>query len=59
MLELIQNPANKFATMNRNPLRQTELKYGIPDDFYMIFDDLKQQINDGTLAQNAENTAEK
>jgi len=59
MLELIQNPANKFAAMNRNPLRQTELKYGIPDDFYMIFDDLKQQISDGTLVQNAEKTAEK
>ena len=45
MLELIQNPVNKFSSMNRNPLKQLDVNYGVPDVFKKIFEDLKKQIS--------------
>lgn len=39
--------------MNKNPIKQKDLKFGVPNVFNKIFDDLQKQINDGTLSKKA------
>ena len=45
MLNLIFNTANKFTVMNKDPVKKTDEKLGVPLAFTKIFEDIMEQMN--------------